>query len=79
MMRFENESEQMPRMMVVRWRDVISKSRPVGSGEKERACFFYNAAVRDVGVCGIKGCECAWPLPQRRLEMRRDTRVVEPN
>jgi hypothetical protein len=38
-MRLENRSEQMPRMMVVRWRDVISKLRPVGSGEKERAFF----------------------------------------
>ncbi len=45
MMRFEKKNEQMPRMMLVRWRDVISKSLPVGSGEKERACFFYKAAV----------------------------------
>jgi hypothetical protein len=36
-MRFENRSELMPRMMIVRWRDVISKLRPLGGGENGRA------------------------------------------
>lgn len=40
LMRFVNRSEQMPRMMVVRWRDVISKLRTAGSREKERARVF---------------------------------------
>lgn len=44
-MRLENRSEQMPRMMVVRWRDVISKLRPVGSGEKERAFLTRRCSV----------------------------------
>lgn len=52
--RFEKRSEQMPRMKVVRWSDVISILRLVDSGEKERAFLSHNAA----GVCCIKGCEC---------------------
>ena len=42
--------------------------------ESESACFYYNAAVGDAGVCGVKGCECDRQLPQPHLDMCRDTR-----